>query len=57
MASLLLTFLLVPAVICSALATKTTRMTVITIAVILFIATLSGLTEVRTVEIFTAGAA
>jgi hypothetical protein len=56
-AILLLIFLLVPAAICSALASTTTRMTVITIAVVLFIATLSGLTKVRTVEIFTAGAA
>jgi hypothetical protein len=57
MACLILILLLVPVVICRALASITTRMVVITIATILFIATLSGLTKARTVETFTAGAA
>jgi hypothetical protein len=53
--SLIIVFLLAPVVICSVLGSVTGRMVVIIISTILFIATLSGLTKARTVEMFVAG--
>jgi hypothetical protein len=43
-------------IICNSLNSVTPRMIVVIIASILFVATLSGLTKARTIEIFVAGA-
>jgi hypothetical protein len=55
-ASIIIAFLLAPVIICNSLNSVTPRMIVVVIASILFVATLSGLTKARTIEIFVAGA-